>query len=395
MRKTISIFGATGSVGAQAVDILARQGGAKAYDVKVLTGASNITLLAAQAVQLQADMVVTADVARFEDLKSALDGTEIKVVAGVDALRDAGTQKVDWALSAIVGSAGLAPTLEMARHAKVLGLANKESLVCAGELVFKTCAESGCRLLPVDSEHSAIFQALQGENPAEISRIILTASGGPFRDWSLVQMADATLEQALNHPNWDMGQRISIDSATMFNKALEVIEAQQLFNVSEQQIEVVVHRQSIIHSMVEYADNSIIAQLGAPDMRGAIGYALNYPDRAPLPVAQLDFGAIGRLDFSTPDEEKFPALRLARRAMEIGGLAGAVFNAAKEVALDRFIAGDIGFLDMARLVEYALEGLEATSSARHSTEGLDVVMKIDALAREYGHSWTQEKGRGI
>ncbi len=387
MRKSVSIFGATGSVGCQTVDLLMRQGGAENYDVRVVTGAKNIPLLAAHAKLLQSDMAVTADSTQIDALKSALKGTDIKVSGGAAAIRDVATIKVDWALSGIVGSAGVAPTLNMAKSAKTLALANKETLVCAGELLLKTCADNACQLLPVDSEHSAIFQALQGAKQSQIARIILTSSGGPFRDWTLEQMRKATLEQAVAHPNFAMGQRISIDSATMFNKALEVIEAKQLFGVPAQNIEVVVHRQQIIHSMVEYADHSIIAQLGAPDMRGAIGYALNWPDRKALPVDRLDFGTIGQLDFSTPDMARFPALRLAQRTLEIGGLAGTVFNAAKEIALDRFISGEIGFLDMAELVEYVQEDLHLISGGTQSLEGLGVVMNIDEMARNTGRKW--------
>lgn len=387
MRRSVSIFGSTGSIGCNTVDLLLRQGGAEVYDVKVLTGACNVKLLAEQAVALKADLVVTADAEQYDALKSALQNTNTKVTAGPDALRDAATQKVDWSMSAIVGAAGLPPTIEIAKNAGVLALANKESLVCAGELVQATCAQSGCKLVPVDSEHSAIFQALSDNDPRKLSRLILTASGGPFKDWTLEQMASATLAQAVAHPNWDMGQRISIDSATMFNKALEVIEAQQLFDISANKIEVVVHPQSIVHSMIEYADFSVIAQMGAPDMRGAIGFALNWPERQPLPVEPLNFGKMGQLSFASPDETRFPALRLARRVLEIGGLAGAVFNAAKEAALDRFIAGDIGFLDMARLVETVLEDLHVKASALSSLEGLDVVMTIDAEARLRGQNW--------
>jgi 1-deoxy-D-xylulose-5-phosphate reductoisomerase len=387
MRRTVSIFGSTGSIGCNTVDLLLRQGGAEAYDVKVVTGARNIKLLAEQAVSLKADVAVTADAALLNALTEALKGTGITATSGADALREAAMIKVDWAMSAIVGSAGLTPTLEMAKQAGILALANKESLVCAGELIKATCADSGCTLVPVDSEHCAIYQALAGGTNGDISRIILTASGGPFRDWTTHQMADATLEQAMAHPNWDMGQRISIDSATMFNKALEVIEAHQLFDVSANQIEVVVHPQSIIHSMIEYNDYSVIAQLAAPDMRGAIGFALNWPERTPLPVEQLDFNTMSRLEFTAPDETRFPALRLARRVLEIGGLAGAVFNAAKESALDRFIAGDIGFLDMAGLVETVLEDLHVKASQSSSLEGLETVMAIDKEARAMGQNW--------
>lgn len=387
MRRTVSIFGSTGSIGCNTVDLLLRQGGAEVYDVKVVTGARNIKLLAEQAVSLKTDVAVTADASRLDALTEALEGTGITATAGADALREAAMIKVDWAMSAIVGSAGLTPTLEMAKQAGILALANKESLVCAGELIKATCAKSGCILVPVDSEHCAIYQALTGGKNGDISRIILTASGGPFRDWTSEQMADATLTQAMAHPNWDMGQRISIDSATMFNKALEVIEAHQLFDVSANQIEVVVHPQSIIHSMIEYNDYSVIAQLAAPDMRGAIGFALNWPERSPLPVEQLDFSTMSRLDFATPDEDRFPALRLARRVLEIGGLAGAVFNAAKESALDRFISGDIGFLDMTRLVETVLEDLHVKASQASSLEGLETVMAIDKEARTMGQNW--------
>ena len=387
MRKSVSIFGSTGSIGCNTVDLLVRQGGASAYDVRVLSGAGNVKRLAEQAKALQAEIAVTADETAFDALKSALAGTNIRAEAGAKALRDTAAESVDWAMSAIVGSAGLAPTLAMAENAKILALANKESLVCAGELVKSTCKKSGCTLLPVDSEHSAIFQALSGNDPLGLSRLILTASGGPFREWSRDQMAKATLAQAVAHPNWDMGQRISIDSATMFNKALEVIEAHQLFGIEPDKIEVVVHPQSIIHSMIEYEDNSVIAQLGAPDMRGAIGFALNWPERLTLPVEKLDFASLARLDFAAPDEDKFPALRLARRAMQIGGVAGTVLNAAKETALDRFIADDIGFLDMARLVENVLEDLHVIANTTSSLSGLDVVMAIDREARGRGRVW--------
>jgi 1-deoxy-D-xylulose-5-phosphate reductoisomerase len=387
MRRTVSIFGSTGSVGCNTVDLLRRQGGAEVYDIKVLTGANNVTLLAQQAIELKADVAVTAEASRLVDLEAALAGTGVRTTAGVDAVVAAANISVDWGMSAIVGSAGLAPTLGLAKQAGILALANKESLVCAGELVKVTCAESGCILIPVDSEHCAIFQALAGGNNGDISRIILTASGGPFNNWTKSQMADATLEQAMAHPNWDMGQRISIDSATMFNKALEVIESKQLFGVRSDQIEVIIHPQSIIHSMIEYNDYSIIAQLAAPDMRGAIGFALNWPDRPALPVDKLDFGAIANLDFATPDEDQFPALRLARRVLKIGGLAGAVFNAAKESALDRFISGNIGFLDMARLVESVLEDLHIKAGKGSSLDGLSAVMAIDLEARERGFNW--------
>ncbi len=386
MSRSISIFGATGSIGKNTVDLLSRQGGPEAFDVKVLSGAHNVALLAKQAIALRADIAVTADDTRLDELRDLLAGTGVSPQAGRGALIESATIPVDWAMSAIVGAAGLAPTLNLAAHSKTLALANKESLVCAGELLLQTCAASGCRLLPVDSEHSAIFQVLQGGADG-IGRIILTASGGPFRDWTRAQMAGATLAQAVAHPNWDMGQRISIDSATMFNKALEIIEARHLFNVDPDAIQVIVHPQSIIHSMVEYRDGAILAQLGAPDMRGAIGYALNWPQRAPLPVERLDFAKLARLDFQRPSEIRFPALRLAREVLRAGGLSGAAFNGAKEAALDRFIAGDIGFLDMAALVENTLQTLHLSATTGSSQSGLDAVMDIDAAARRVGMAW--------
>lgn len=388
MRRRVSIFGSTGSIGCNTIDLLHAQGGAGVYDVKVLTGAQNVALLAEQAIALKADIAVTANASLLGDLTTALAGSDVEARAGAEALRQAAQIEVDWVMSAIVGSAGLAPTFEMAQHANILALANKESLVCAGELIKATCAKSGCTLVPVDSEHCAIYQAMAGGKTKDISRILITASGGPFREWSLEQMAGATLAQAMAHPKWDMGQRISIDSATMFNKALEVIEAQQLFNISADKIEVVVHPQSIVHSMIEYTDFSVIAQMGLPDMRGAIGFALNWPDRMALPIEPMNFATLGQLDFSAPDEDRFPALRLARRVMEIGGLAGAVFNAAKEAALDRFIAGDIGFLDMAVLVENVLDTLTSEARVKSSLNGLDEVLSMDTKARQLGMEWT-------
>jgi len=367
------------------VDLLCRQGGADVYDVKVLSGACNVALLAEQAISLQADIAVTANAAALPALETALSGSGIAARGGIEALHETAHIPVDWAMSAIVGAAGLAPSIAMAQNVKTLALANKESLVCAGELLMATCGANGCRLLPVDSEHSAIFQAMQG-GVDNVSRILLTASGGPFRDWTREQMAQATLEQAVAHPNWDMGQRISIDSASMFNKALEIIEARRLFGDSAT-IEVVVHPQSVIHSMVEYRDGSVLAQMGTPDMRGAIGFALNWPDRAELPVERLDFTRLSRLDFHAPDEIRFPALRLARNVLEIGGLAGAVFNAAKEAALDRFIAKNIGFLDMARLIENVLAQFEREAGNSSSLEGLNAVLDIDKRARQAGMNW--------
>ncbi|MBB5514716.1 1-deoxy-D-xylulose-5-phosphate reductoisomerase [Rubricella aquisinus] len=380
MKRRISIFGSTGSIGVNTVDLITRQGGADAYDVVALTGASNIALLAEQAVALQADVAVTARADKRDALEAALAGTGIEAAAGPEALIAAAARPADWIMSAIVGAAGLAPTLEAARQGSVLALANKESLVCAGDLLLREVAAAGTRLLPVDSEHSAVFQCLRGESRAALDRVILTASGGPFRDWTRDQMARATLAEAVAHPNWDMGQRISIDSASMFNKALEVIEAKYLFDIQPDQIEVLVHPQSIVHSLVGFTDGSVIAQLGPPDMRGAIGYALNYPERRALPVERLDLAKLACLDFRHGDAERFPALRLARKALEMGGLSGAILNAAKEAAMDAFIAGRIGFLDMADHVESALDALSAAADPTYS---LEHVIAVDARARAH------------
>ncbi|QHQ34715.1 1-deoxy-D-xylulose-5-phosphate reductoisomerase [Algicella marina] len=379
--RRVSIFGSTGSIGQNTVDLLQRQGGADVYDVVALTGAGNIKLLAEQARALRAEVAVTALPERLDDLRAALSGSGIAAAAGPEALCEAAARPCDWAMSAIVGAAGLEPGLIAARHGGVLALANKESLVCAGALVEETCAAHGTRLLPVDSEHSAIFQALQGENRAAVERILLTASGGPFRNLTREEMRYVTPKQAMAHPNWEMGARISIDSASMFNKALELIETHVLFDVDPEQIEVVVHPQSIIHSMVGFRDGSIMAQLGPSDMRGAIGYALNFPERAPLPVERLDFATISRLEFVAEDRARFPALRLAREVMAAGGLTGAVFNAAKETALDAFLEHRIGFLDMSDLVTDVLDALGAEAAATAAGYGLAEVMEFDAAAR--------------
>ena len=384
--KRVSVFGSTGSIGVNTLDLLWRQGGAEAYELVGLTGAQNTALLAEQAKALNAKFAVTADPTCEKDLRDRLTGTPTEVLSGSEGLLTVANMNTDWAMSAIVGAAGLAPTITLASSTQVLALANKESLVCAGELLRAACDAHGTKLLPVDSEHSAIFQALEGEQHADIERIILTASGGPFRTWSLDRIATATREEALDHPNWDMGERITIDSASLFNKALEVIEAKQLFDVAPDQIEVVVHPQSIIHSMVGFKDGAIMAQLGPPDMRGPIGYALNYPGRAPLPVQRLDLGQLARLDFEPPDPEKFPSLRLARDVMEMGGAAGAVFNGAKEVALDAFLAGACGFLDMAVVVEETLAQLGQIAAKTTASDGINAIFTLDKQSRDAGRT---------
>jgi len=331
---------------------------------------------------LQADVAVTAYEDRLDDLRAALAGTGVEAAAGQAALVEAAARPSDWVMSAIVGSAGLAPGLAALQQGTTLALANKESLVCAGALLLDTAKRHNARILPVDSEHSAVFQGLVGEDMASVERIIITASGGAFRDWPLDRLSSATLEQASSHPNWDMGQRITIDSASMFNKAMEVIETREYFGVSPDQIEVLVHPESMVHALVGFNDGALMAHLGAPDMRHAIGYALHWPERRDLPVARLDLAKIGRLNFSTPDPARFPALGLAYQTMARGGMMGAVFNGAKERVLDHFIASRIGFLDMATIVEQVLEYFDGQASLIDAAMTLDNVSKIDQLARQ-------------
>ncbi len=383
--RRISIFGATGSIGRNTVDLIRRQGGSDGFRVIALTGGRNIALLAEQARALRAEIAVTAHEDLHDDLRDALAGTDTEVAAGTSAIAEAAARPVDWAMSAIIGAAGLEPGLVALGHGGILALANKESMVAAGALMHRTARAHGGCILPVDSEHSAIFQAMRGEDSAAVERIILTASGGPFRDWPLERLHDATPEQAVAHPNWTMGRRISIDSASLFNKAMELIETHELFDVSPDQIEVLVHPQSIIHSLVGFVDGAVMAHLGPPDMRGAIGFALNWPERRALPLKRLDLAAIGRLDFEPPDEGRFPAIRIAREVMGQGGLAGAAFNAAKEVALDAFLARRIRFTDMAPIVAQVLETMTAGHDLESDMPDLDSVLDADRLARARTH----------
>lgn len=387
MRRRISIFGSTGSVGRNTVGLVEAQGGAEAYEVVALSGARNVALLAEQARRLGARRAVTSEPDLLPELDRALAGSGIHVSAGPQAVEAAAAERTDWTMSAIVGAAGLAVSLAAARHGGVLALANKESLVCAGSLLKRVCAAHGTTLLPVDSEHSAIFQCLRGERIEEVERIVLTASGGPFRTWSRRAMLEATPDQARSHPNWVMGERISIDSASMFNKALELIETRELFGLAPERIDVVIHPQSVVHSLVGFTDGSIMAQLGPSDMCGPIGFALNWPERRPLAVERLDLAVLGSLDFGPVDTDRFPALRLAREAMGIGGLAGAVLNAAKEVALDAFIQRRIGFLDMAILVEHVLNELEEDARGVAGDYDLPAVLSLDDEARRLSWLW--------
>ncbi|MEM8632081.1 MAG: 1-deoxy-D-xylulose-5-phosphate reductoisomerase [Pseudomonadota bacterium] len=377
--RRISIFGSTGSIGQSTLDLIARA--PEEYEVVALTGGRNTDLLAEQAKTFGAKLAVTAYSECYQDLTDRLSGTSVQVAAGPQALLEAADRPADWVMSAIVGAAGLQPGLRALRHGSTLALANKESLVCAGPVMKSEAERHGARLIPVDSEHSAIFQALVGEDVASVERIIVTASGGAFRDWPLEEMERATLAQASSHPNWDMGQRITIDSASMFNKAMELIEAYELFGLTPDQIEAVIHPESLIHALVGFADGGLMAHVGPPDMRHAIGYALHYPERRELPVERLDLAAIGQLNFRKPDPARYPALALARRVMETGGLSGAVFNAAKETALDGFIDGRIGFMDMARIVENVLDNLDASPHLTGQAPTLDNIWNADQVAR--------------
>ncbi|AHD01006.1 1-deoxy-D-xylulose-5-phosphate reductoisomerase [Leisingera methylohalidivorans] len=388
MRK-VSIFGATGSIGQNTIDLIRRA--PDAYDVVALTGGANIARLAGDAVALRADVAVTAYDDRLPDLRAALEGTGVEAAAGQAALVEAAARPADWIMSAIVGAAGLAPGLEALKHGTTLALANKESLVCAGRLLLETAAAHGARLLPVDSEHSAVFQGLAGEDIDAVERIVITASGGAFRDWPLEDLPTASLAQASSHPNWDMGQRITIDSASMFNKAMEVIETREYFGVQPEQIEVLVHPESLVHALVGFTDGALMAHLGAPDMRHAIGYALHWPERRELPVERLDLARIGQLNFRAPDPARYPALRLAYDVMARGGMMGAAFNAAKEQALDDFISGRIRFTDMAAVTETALERMSAERDLIDAAMTLDNVTRVDHLARQQAARAAEER----
>ena len=379
MMRRVSILGSTGSIGVSTLGLIASR--PQDFRVVALTGGRNVGLLAAQALEVRAELAVTAFAECHADLKALLAGSGIAVAAGPDALLEAAERPADWIMSAIVGAAGLAPGFRALAQGTTLALANKESLVTAGPLLLAEAARHGARILPVDSEHSAIFQALVGEDPAAVERIIITASGGAFRDWPLERLARATVAEASSHPNWAMGQRITIDSASMFNKALELIETREYFGVDPKQIEVLIHPQSLVHALVGYRDGALMAHMGAPDMRHAIGYALNWPDRTHLPVARLDLAAVGTLHFAAPDPRRCPALRLARDVMAAGGHAGAAFNAAKEVALDQFIAGRIGFLAMAEVVAATLDRVAAENGLGNAPVSLDTVAEMDHLAR--------------
>ena len=377
MARRITVLGATGSIGRSALDLVARGG----WDVVALTGGRNLGELARQARALRAEVAVTAHDDALPALRAALEGSGVEAAAGPAALEEAAARPADIVLNGILGAAGLAPSLAALRAGATLALANKESLVAAGPLVMATARAHGAAVIPVDSEHSAVFQALSGEDIGSVERVVITASGGAFRDWPLERLAAATVADASCHPNWDMGQRITIDSASMFNKALELIETHEYFGIEPSRIEVLVHPESLVHALVGFSDGALMAHLGPPDMRHAIGYALTWPHRGEIPVERLDLARVATLTFRAPDEARWPALRLAREVMAAGGHMGAAFNAAKETALDAFVAGAIGFQAMAEVVERTLGRLAAQDAITMPIDGLEGVMRADHLAR--------------
>ena len=381
-RRRISILGATGSIGESTLDLVGRN--PSAYQVVALTGGHNVARLAELAVLHRAELAVIADPHGYAALRAALAGTGIEVAAGEEALLEAASRPADWVMAAIVGAAGLKPTLQAVRQGTATALANKECLVSAGDIFMAEVARSRTTLLPVDSEHSAASQVMAGAAKERIELVCLTASGGPFRSWSLEQMREARPEQALNHPNWSMGPKVTIDSATLMNKGLELLEAHHLFSLQADKLCVLIHPQSIVHCLVHMSDGSVLAQLSCPDMRTPIAYSLAWPERMHAPTKRLDLAEIGALTFEAPDIERFPALRLAREVLAQGGSAGTVLNAANEVAVAAFLAKKIGFLAIASLVEATLAASVSLLAAPR--ESVEDVLAIDAEARETARS---------
>lgn len=373
--KTISILGSTGSVGTQTLDLILAE--PDRYRVRALVAGRNVALLAEQARLCRPEIAVIHDPAGFAPLAEALTGTGIAVAAGAEAVRDAAAIEADWTMAAIIGMAGLHPTLTAIRRGGAIAFANKEVLVSAGDIMMDAVAAAGVRLLPVNSEHNAIFQCWEPGNVRAVERIILTASGGPFRQTSREAMGAITPEAALRHPVWSMGAKITINSATMMNKSLEVIEAARLFRLPSAAVEVLVHPQSVVHGIVCYSDGSMLAQLGAPDMHIPIAHALGWPERLATSAKRLDLAALAGLDFMAPDAERFPALRVAREVLEAGGGAPAIMNAANEVAVAAFLGRRIGFLDIVGTVEAVLEGMGAPPAP-----DLDTIIALDAAARQ-------------
>ena len=381
--KSVTILGATGSVGLNTLDLIARAPGK--YVVEALTANGNVDELIRAARRVLPRLAVIGDAGKYQALREGLAGTGIEVAAGPQAIIDAATRPADWIMAAIVGAAGLAPTLAAVAQGKTVAIANKECLVCAGDHMMDLVRRKGTTLLPVDSEHNAIFQVFDSQRPEGVEKITLTASGGPFRTASLAEMKAATPAQAIAHPNWQMGAKISVDCATYMNKGLELIEAYHLFPVTKDQIDVVIHPQSVIHSMVSYRDGSVLAQMASPDMRTPIAYALGWPDRIDAPVARLDLVQIGQLTFEAPDFSRFPALRLAKEALAMGGSAPAVLSAANEIAVAGFLDGRIGFLDIARIVEQTLEagGNGDMGQWLRPMQSLEDILGADAAGRAY------------
>lgn len=377
------MLGATGSIGENTLDLVGRA--PDAYEVIALTACRNANRLAELAIQHRAKLAVVADPECYTDLATSLAGTGIEAAAGQDALLEAATRSADWIMAAIVGAAGLKPTLCAVRQGTATALANKECLVSAGAIFMAEVAENNTTLLPVDSEHSAALQAMTGTDPERIERVCLTASGGPFRTWSLEQMASADPTQALKHPNWSMGTKVTIDSATLMNKGLELLEAHHLFALPPEKLDVLVHPQSIVHCLVHMSDGAVLAQLSCPDMRTPIAYSLAWPERMHVPNERLDLAAIGALTFEAPDQERFPALRLAKEVLEAGGSAGTVLNAANEVAVAAFLEKRLGFLGIAGLVEATLAASPDLIS--HTPQTADDVLEIDEEARARARNW--------
>ena len=376
--RSVTVLGATGSIGDSTMDLL--RGARDRYRVEALTGNSNVHGLAQLAREFNARFAAVADPARLSELREALAGTGIECGAGESATIEAAARPADWVMAAVSGAAGLKPALAAVDRGATVALANKECLVCAGDFFMERATKAGACILPSDSEHNALFQALASGNRDELVRVIITASGGPFRTWAAADIEQATLAQALKHPNWSMGQKITIDSASMMNKGLEVIEAAYLFTLKPEEIDVLVHPQSIIHGMVEFSDRSVVAQLGAPDMRIPIAHCLGFPDRIKGPSARLDLAKIGQLTFEAPDFERFPALRLAYEALRIGRGATTVFNAANEIAVAAFIAGQIKFGAIARLVEATIEAWIRSGNLAPLTSADDAIA-VDHSAR--------------
>lgn len=379
--RTVVVLGSTGSIGVSTLDLFDQSGAD--VEILALTAGRNVEKLAEQALRWRPRLAVIEQESLLGELRERLTGSGITCAGGARAVEDAAGMGADWVMSAIVGAAGLAPTLAAARTGSVIALANKESLVCAGPALLETARLAGGKVIPVDSEHSAIFQVLQPDCAHRVARLILTASGGPFRTWTLDQMARATPEQAVAHPNWSMGAKISIDSATMMNKGLEMIEASYLFSTPAERIDVLIHPQSVIHSMVEYEDGSTLAQLGPPDMRSPIACAFSWPDRLPWPAPRLDLAAMGQLTFEAPDDARFPAIEIARAALNAGGGAPAAMNAANEVAVAAFLDRRIGFLDIAPLVSDTLARMNGVGDLQVSVGdgALESAMMVDASAR--------------